>query len=138
MMRFQVNNILWWGVIVFAFLGFLDATYLTVEHFSGSIPPCSLVTGCETVLTSSYSVWRGIPVSLFGALYYMTVFLVAFIWRENSLRFLAGISLFGLAASLWFLYVQAFILHAYCLYCLFSAASSISIFIMIFVLYLFL
>ena len=26
------------------------------------------------------------------------------------------------AATLWFLYVQAFILHAFCRYCLFSAA----------------
>jgi uncharacterized membrane protein len=26
------------------------------------------------------------------------------------------------AATLWFLYVQAFLLHAYCRYCLFSAA----------------
>jgi uncharacterized membrane protein len=25
-------------------------------------------------------------------------------------------------ATLWFLYVQAFLLHAYCRYCLFSAA----------------
>jgi uncharacterized membrane protein len=25
-------------------------------------------------------------------------------------------------ATLWFLYVQAFVLHAYCRYCLFSAA----------------
>ena len=40
--------------------------------------------------------------------------------RERELSSLIAGAMF--LATLWFLYVQAFLLHAYCRYCLFSAA----------------
>lgn len=109
--------------LLLGFLGFLDFAYLTFKHYSGILVPCG-VAECETVLTSSYSTFFGIPVALFGAAYFLLflVFLVAFIDTGKPLFFRMAFSLpvLALPISLWFLYVQAALLHAYCLYCLAS------------------
>jgi len=121
-------------LLVLALVGLVDATYLTVEHFRGEIPPCSLTDGCETVTTSAYSEVFGLPVALFGALFYLGVLFLGFYisvekkWQFT--RWLAWYSWLGLVAALYFTGVQAFILNAYCQYCLLSAATSTSIFIL--------
>lgn len=120
-------------LVIVALLGFADATYLTVEHFQGVIPPCSVVSGCETVLTSSYSVVAGIPVSLGGSIYYFLILIGLLVYIDTKktyiLKWTLWATMLGLLSSLWFLYVQAFILHAYCLYCLGSAVTSTLLFV---------
>lgn len=119
-------------LLIVALLGFADATYLTIEHYQNVIPPCT-TSGCETVLTSAYSSVVGIPVSLLGALYYLIVLIGVFAYLESKntkvLKWALLFTVFGLLCSLWFLYVQAFILNAYCQYCLVSAATSTILFI---------
>jgi len=124
-----------WAAILFlcvSFLGFLDATYLAIEHYRGVIPPCSIVEGCDTVLASDYAKVFGVPVALFGALYYLFVFLSALFYLDRgslmALRMASWGTIAGFLSSLWFLYVQFFILHAVCLYCIFSAGTSITLF----------
>jgi len=124
-----------WAVIVFlivSVLGFLDATYLTVEHYRGVIPPCSLVEGCETVLASEYAAVWGIPVALLGAVYYLFMSILALLYLDRgNVKALIGAAwgtILGLLASSWFLFVQFAILRAVCLYCLLSAASSLLLF----------
>lgn len=121
-------------VLVIAVLGFADASYLTVEHFKGTIPPCSIVSGCETVLTSSYSAIFGIPVSLLGAIYYLIIAIGTFAYLDTKktvvLKWALALTVFGLVMSLWFIFLQAFIVDAWCLYCLGSAATSIALFVM--------
>jgi uncharacterized membrane protein len=62
---------------------------------------------------------------MFGALAYFTLFSFAtfaafgYSWAPKFVALLAAAMFL---ATLWFLYVQAFLLHAYCRYCLFSAA----------------
>lgn len=119
-------------LVVLAGVGFLDASYLTIEHFRGAIPPCT-IEGCETVLSSEYAAFYGIPVALFGVLYYLTVFGLAMRHLDTRsigiFRMLAGLSLVGLLASGWFVYVQAFIIGAFCIYCFVSAGTSTLIFL---------
>lgn len=133
------------GVVVFilivALAGFADSTYLAIEHFRGIIPPCTLVTGCEQVLTSRYSEIFGLPVALLGAIYYLAIMLGAFIYLESKhsaalqahhieiLKWTLLLTIVGLSASLWFVYVQAFVIGSYCLYCLASAATSTALFV---------
>jgi uncharacterized membrane protein len=120
--------------LIVAVLGFTDAAYLTIEHFQGVIPPCSIVSGCETVLTSSYSVVAGIPVSLLGALYYLIITIGVFAYLDTKkpdiLKWTLSLTICGLLMSLWFIFVQALILKAWCIYCLGSAATSIVLFIL--------
>src|SRR4030095_3297861 len=77
------------------------------------------------VLGSSYARLAGIPLASFGVLAYFSVFTFAtfavFGYARARIFLILTISAMFLA-TLWLLYVQAFLLHAYCRYCLFSAA----------------
>lgn len=120
-------------LLIVALLGFADATYLTVEHYKGDIPPCTIVAGCETVLTSSYSVITGVPVSLLGAIFYFVMLVGIFSFIESKktglLKWALLLTIFGFLFTLWFTYVQAFIIGAFCLYCLGSALTSTVLFV---------
>lgn len=119
--------------LVIALTGFADATYLAIEHFSGRLPPCTLIVGCDRVLTSPYSEIFGIPVALFGAVYYLIVMIGAFTYLESRntivFKWTLYLTVVGLLASLWFLAVQAFLIRAYCMYCLGSVVTSTVLFI---------
>ncbi|HYJ05864.1 MAG TPA: vitamin K epoxide reductase family protein [Chthoniobacterales bacterium] len=110
---------------VFCLAGLADATYLSVIAFTGETAACSGQAGCFEVLGSSYARVAGVPVALLGALGYFTAFTFAIFAAFNYKRapkFFALTVCLMFAATLWFLYLQAFVLHAYCRYCLFSAA----------------
>jgi uncharacterized membrane protein len=124
----------WWlgGMLVFSFFGFLDASYLTAKHYLGFQVPCTILDGCEQVLTSQYASIFGIPVALFGAAYYLAVFLfvVAYVDRKQRI-FLQGAVLLpiaGFLASAGFMVIQVFILNAFCFYCVLSAALTTVLF----------
>ena len=117
-----------------SFLGFLDATYLTVEHYRGVVPPCAIIEGCEEVTTSAYSRILGVPVALGGSIFYFVIFILSILRfeRENDkfLRFAAYLTPLSLLASLWFLYLQLFVIKAICIYCVFSVLTSSTLFIL--------
>lgn len=120
-----------WGLPWLAAAGFLDALYLSVEHYLHRVPPCSIVTGCETVLTSRYATLLGIPVALWGALYYLVVFTLS-VKLKNQPHFITLLILIvsvGLVISGVLLYLQAAVLQAYCLFCLISATVTLFIFL---------
>jgi uncharacterized membrane protein len=110
---------------LFCLCGLADATYLTVLALTGETAACGGQTGCFEVLGSAYAKVGGIPVASFGVVGYFTAFTCAVFAAFNSPR---GRKFFALTvgalfvATLWLLYVQAFLLHAFCRYCLFSAA----------------
>lgn len=120
-------------VLVVALLGFVDSSYLAIEHYRGVIPPCTIVSGCETVLTGPYSAIFGIPVALLGAIFYLVILVGAFSFLESKKTFLFKWALlftvFGFLFSLWFTYAQAFIIGYWCLYCLGSALTSTILFV---------
>ncbi|PYL38432.1 MAG: hypothetical protein DMF34_06925 [Verrucomicrobia bacterium] len=121
--RFQI--ILSAIAAVISLAGLADATYLTVAHLTGDDLVCGSPGGCSAVLGSVYASVAGIPTAAFGALAYFVAFssatLAAFGYaRARTLLMLVVIAMFG--ATLWLLYVQAFILHAFCPFCLLSAA----------------
>jgi uncharacterized membrane protein len=117
--------ILYAAVAIVAVAGLADATYLTVQVLTGETLSCGGSPDCFRVLGSSYAKLGGIPVAMLGALAYFTVFALAtfagfgYSWAPRFLALIAG-AMFLM--TLWLLYVQAFLLHAYCRYCLFSAA----------------
>ncbi len=77
------------------------------------------------MLGSPYATIRGIPTAAFGAVAYFTVFSLAILGAFGYGRmrtFLAVVVGLMFAASLYFLYLQAFVLHAFCPFCLLSAA----------------
>ena len=121
----RARVILYCVAALFCLAGLADATYLSIIAFTGETAACSGQAGCFEVLGSKYARFAGIPVAAFGVLGYFSAFtfatFAAFNYNRASKLFALTVCLL-FAATLWFLYVQAFLLHAYCRYCLFSAA----------------
>lgn len=119
-------------MLLVSFLGFVDATYLTVSRFQNTYVPCNLTHACDVVLTSNYSTIFGIPVVLLGAIYYLVIGLGAYAYLEyrsvKLFRLTAALTGFGFGFSIWFVYVQLGILHAICQYCMVSALTSTLLF----------
>ncbi len=115
-----------YGIAAFiAVLGVGEATYLTAMHLSGANVVCVASSGCSQVLRSAWASVRGIPLALLGGLAYFAAFsaatLAAFGYRraETFLALVVGVMFL---CTLGLLYVQARVLHAFCDYCLLSAA----------------
>lgn len=129
----KIPNWLILTFLVVSFFGFLDATYLTAQHYLGTIPPCVITTGCETVLTSEHNAIFGIPVALLGAIYYLLLFSLAVLSLDVNrgiIRFAAFLTPIGFLASLYFVYLQLFVIKEICSYCIVSATTSTILFIL--------
>ena len=114
--------------------GLADAVYLTIEHVTGQSVRCTIISGCSEVLSSRYAVVAGIPLAMVGAAAYFTVFSLA-ILAVFGYR-IAGALLTPLVVgmfliSLWLIYLQAFVIREFCQYCLFSAAVTFALLIVV-------
>jgi uncharacterized membrane protein len=109
--------------------GLLDSGYLTIKHLQGSYIRCG--DECSAVLGSRYAEGLGgVPLAGFGAIAYLTVILSALFAGGGSpiARRVLGITVIAMAAfSVWLIYLQACVIHAFCKYCLASAAASFTL-----------
>ncbi len=116
-----------------AFLGFIDASYLALKYFLGGPVPCFIASGCDTVTTSLYARILGVPVALLGAAYYgaLLLLVVGYFDTKSIFVFLVAsyATILGFFVSIWLFFVQAYLLKAFCTYCLFSAGTSTLLFI---------
>jgi uncharacterized membrane protein len=108
-----------------ALLGLADSIYLTVHHLTGQDVSCLASSECETVLGSAYASIGKIPLAAFGLAGYFAVFslatLAAFGRRWTRPLFICLVATM-LGVTCWLFYLQAFVLHAFCDFCLLSAA----------------
>ena len=115
-------------------LGLMDATFLTMKHFQGITPGCSAVFGCGDVLTSQYSQILGIPTSLLGALYYLTIIVISLVYINKGdnklLKYVSYLTIIGFIFSIFLVYIQLFVIGSICIYCMFSALTSTVLFIL--------
>jgi uncharacterized membrane protein len=120
--------------LIVSFIGFIDATYLTVKHYSGTPLACPLFKDCEKVTTSRYATILGVPLALLGAVYYLTIILSSIAYldirRKVILSFTVRFTIIGLLASAWFVYLQFFVIRAICPYCMVSAVASTILFLL--------
>ncbi|HJU85742.1 MAG TPA: vitamin K epoxide reductase family protein [Gemmatimonadota bacterium] len=121
-----------WIARVLALVGFADAAYLTATHYAGSSVFCGASGGCETVLASEFATLGPVPIALVGAVYYALASLVAWTqagsWSRTTARALAGLAGLAFAVSVVLFGIQAFALHAWCRFCLVSAAITTLLF----------
>jgi uncharacterized membrane protein len=109
--------------------GFADSLYLTWYHYDPAVRACVGSGSCEMVNGSRFAMLGGVPVALIGAVGYLLILgaLGARRWGPPGGRPLAGYVTYGLAAagtafSLYLTAIEVFVLHAYCTWCLLSAA----------------
>jgi uncharacterized membrane protein len=112
---------------VLAAAGLLISTYLSWVHFVGVAPVCvGGDGGCETVQSSRYATVLGVPVSVLGIIGYAGLLSSVVLRGEVGvyLRFL--IALAGTLFSTYLTYLEIFVIHAVCQWCVASAAIMVA------------
>ncbi|PYO09052.1 MAG: vitamin K epoxide reductase [Gemmatimonadetes bacterium] len=112
-----------------ALAGIFISLYLTLYKL-GVIGELSCTIGsCETVNTSKWSRFLGLPVAAWGLLFYIDVFLIAFVGTLERFEDEPIISLVivaeaavGVLFSAWLTYLELAVIHAICIWCVTSAA----------------
>jgi protein-disulfide isomerase/rhodanese-related sulfurtransferase len=123
--------------LALSLLGLFDSLYLLYTYTSPSRPMVCIGTGCDAVRASAYSTLAGVPMPLLGVLGY-TLLSVAVIAeslfsaraaRRARYAFL-GMTAFGFLFSLYLEYLQAFVIHAYCAWCVTSGVVMTVLFVL--------
>ena len=128
------RNLLFIVIAVLSLCGLADAVYLTIEHITGQSVRCTIIAGCSEVLSSSYAVVGGYPLASIGALAYFTVFslaILALFGYRIAGQLLIPLVLGMCLVSLWLIYLQAFVIHAFCQFCLISAAITFALTVLV-------
>ncbi len=113
-----------------ALIGLGDSIYLTIQHLTGQSVKCTVTTGCSAVLSSHYATIAGVPTAAFGALAYFAAFSLATLATFGYERARIGLAIVVapmLIMTLRLLYLQAFVLRAFCEFCLLSAAMTLAL-----------
>ena len=117
--------------------GIFVGVYLSLYKFGviGSLV-CN-VGSCEKVQSSRYSVFLGLPVATWGIGFYLLMFALSVASLQDRFAESSGLSLamFALAAwgvlfTAWLNYLEAFVINAWCEWCLGSAAMVLLLFIL--------
>jgi uncharacterized membrane protein len=116
------------AIALLALIGLFIALYLSF-HRLGIIGSLQCGTGgCETVQTSSYAVFLGVPVAFYGVAGYLALLVVSLVglqpaWlaRRGPILLLAAMSVLGLVFTLYLTYLELFVIHAICRWCVASA-----------------
>ncbi len=126
---------IYWIAALLSLVGLADSIYLTIQHITGESLRCTIISGCSEVLGSPYSHMGRVPLAALGAAAYFTVFslatLAAFHYRTVGKLLTAMVTVMFLT-TLWLLYLQAFVIHHFCQYCLLSAAVTIALTLFVF------
>ena len=121
---------------VFSLVGFLLSLYLWLWKI-GVMGPLACGSGsCEYVQTSSYAYVLGVPVAAVGAAGYLGLLGISLLglqpgWasRREPTIWLAVLSGLGIAFTGYLSYLEAFVLKAWCRWCLASAGIIAGIFV---------
>lgn len=119
-----------------AFIGVFVATYLTLYKL-GYIGELQCAVGsCETVNTSRWATFLGLPVAAWGLGFYIATLALVMLGIQpryaDSRAFsvaLVGLTGWGVLFSGWLTYLELFVIDAVCMWCVISAIIVVLMFI---------
>jgi uncharacterized membrane protein len=123
-------------VAALALAGIFISVYLTLYKL-GVIGELSCSLGsCETVNTSRWSIFLGLPVAAWGLLFYLDVFGVALLgtmprWENEPVISIILVveAAIGALFSAWLTYLELAVINAICIWCVTSAVIVLIIFL---------
>lgn len=130
----SAKNWIVWSTPVFVAAGLVVAGYLTYVEATAHLVECGVaIPGCVSVQTSSFAKLFGFfPIALLGVIGYIVIlvtwFLQKFVRRAKQDLFrliLWGVCMFGVLFSTYLTYLEAFVIHATCSWCILSAVLMI-------------
>lgn len=117
------------AIPILSIMGLAASIYLSYVDVTHTRALCGPVGDCNAVQSSPYAELFGVlPIALVGAFGYIAI-LVTWLWRRfrtDSLSKIAGpvmygMALFGTLFSIYLTYLELFVIHAVCIWCLSSA-----------------
>jgi len=122
-----------WSFLLLGLIGIIDSLYLSQAYFLKKGISCNVFEGCTIVLKSEYSAFLGIPLPVFGLLYYALILIgVLYFFRSQkykALKYVMYLTAIGFVVSLVLFYLQWQVIEAFCQYCVLSAVISTLMFI---------
>lgn len=123
-------------IAVLALVGWFVALYLGLHALGiGGELKCG-TGGCDTVQTSRWAVLFGIPVALYGVAGYTAILAVTLVsvqpsWlaRRGPMLAIAALATGGVLFSGWLTYLELFVIHAICRWCVTSAVIMTAIWV---------
>ena len=126
---------MWMALI--SLLGLFLGAYLTLYKFGFIGTLVCGVSSCEQVQTSRWSVFLGLPVATWGLGFYAVMLVLSILGLQERYADSRGLALlilvlagWGALFTAWLNYLEAFVIHAWCEWCLFSAGMVLVIFIL--------
>ncbi len=121
------------GLLIVSCIGLIVSGYLTITYASNNPIACVSGEGCKIAQLSIYSSFMGIQTPIYGLVYYFTLGIIAALWSEDTRKKLqlplAVLTSAGVGVSLFLSSIEAFVLHAWCSWCVASAILTVIAFI---------
>ena len=117
-------------LMVCAVIGIVDTSYLLWHKFTGTDVACIGFpkAWCRKVQYARQSVTMGVANSVWGFLMYAAILFLVVMQPGLPFWMLQAVVLIGFLFSLYFTYVQAFVLRAFCTWCVVSALNFLVMF----------
>jgi len=118
-MGLQINNLKYEIILALFIISLISSVILSFSPVSDT---CSIVGGCDIVHDCCYNYTFGIQNSHYGVGIFLFLSILTFLQIKNPTKKKKNIIhlgiILGSLVALWFLYLQQFIIKAYCQYCL--------------------
>lgn len=122
-------------LLAIAVVGLIVSGYLLALYTTGTPIPCGLHGACEVVRNSSYASFFGIPTPAFGVIFYLILVVLAEMWQPKAgarYRWALWITAtIGVSVSVFLTYIEAFVIHAWCRWCVVSALLTVAAFVVV-------
>lgn len=135
----QSNLLVLWVMRFLALLASAVSGYLVwVALSAGNAVGCGGAMDCNAVLSSSWSKWFGLPVSIPAFSMYLTLLFVLVLAgplapenvRRLAWTLITAMTALAAAAALWFVSLQFFVIHEFCTWCFTIHVSGCGLFLL--------
>lgn len=106
--------------------GIAVSAYLTLVHYRDDLLVCA-VGGCHTVQKSPYAEMEGIPVAVLGLGMFIVMTALLLLrrlrpqWADTITLVTFGLALAGAVFAIYLTYLELFVIHAVCQWCVLTA-----------------
>ena len=115
------------GMWLLVLLGLGVSVYLAYVEVTNVTAVCGPIGECNVVQSSPYAILLGIPVALFGVLFYLAVGVLLWVifsggaWQDTAVWALVGLTALGVLFSIYLTLLELMVIQAICAWCLTSA-----------------
>jgi uncharacterized membrane protein len=121
-------------VAALSLVGALISFYLLLAHLGATTLACP-ISGCDKVQASIYSSFLGVPVAAYGLVGFVTLIGLGVLGLSSDRVFgldvqamVLSITLVGVLAFVVLTYLELFVIHAVCMWCVISSLCMLGAF----------